>query len=165
MHHEAWYHNPAYWVALGFVLFIAVFVRYVLPRVIAALDARANAIREQLEQASKLRAEAEEVLASFKVKQAEMEIEAARILEEARADAEALRAQAKTDLAQMIERRNAQAEAKISMLEKQAENEIRAKLVEIASDAAATLMREKLAAESVDPVTTKAIGELEQKLH
>lgn len=165
MHHEAWYEDPTYFVALGFVLFIALFARYVLPRVLSALDARAAAIREQLEQASKLRAEAEEVLASFKVKQAEMEIEAARILEEARADAEALRVSAKAELAAMLDRRKAQAEAKISMMEKQAEAEIRAKLVEIATNAAATLMRDKLAAESVDPVTTKAISELEQKLH
>ncbi len=165
MHHEAWYHDPTYWVALGFVLFLGVFARFVLPRVIAGLDARSNAIREQLEQASRLRAEAEEVLASFKVKQAEMEIEAARILEEARADAELLRSKAKDELAQMIDRRHQQADAKIAMLEKKAEAEIRAKLVEIATQAAATLMRDKLATESVDPVTTRAISEIEQKLH
>lgn len=165
MHHEAWYHDPTYWVALGFVLFLGVFARFVLPRVLAGLDARSNGIREQLEQASRLRAEAEEVLASFKVKQAEMEVEAARILEEARADAESLRMRAKEDLAQMIERRHQQATAKITMMEKKAEAEIRTKLVEIATQAAATLMREKLATEAVDPVTNRALAEIEQKLH
>lgn len=165
MHHEAWYHDPAYWVALGFVLFGALFARYVLPRIISGLDARSTAIREQLEQATRLRAEAEEVLASFKVKHAEMEVEAARILEEARADAESLRHRAKADLDQMVERRHQQADAKIAMMEKQAESEIRAKLVEIATNAAATMMREKLATDGTDPVTNRSITEMEQKLH
>lgn len=162
---EAWYHNPAYWVALGFIIFIAVFVRYVLPMILQALDSRADAIRGQLEQASKLRAEAEEVLESFKKKQAEMEIEAARIIEEAKEEAERMRNKAKEELAQMIMRRNEQAEAKIAMMEKEARAEIRTKMVEIATNAAEQLIREKLAKDGTAKTMRRAIQSLEEKLH
>ena len=66
---EAWYQDPTVWVATGFALFMAVFFRYVWPKVSAGLDSRAQAITDQLAQATKLRQEAQMVLDNFKVKQ------------------------------------------------------------------------------------------------
>lgn len=163
--HESWYHDPAVWVATGFALFVAVFLRYVWPKVATALDNRAQAITDQLAQASKLREEAQTVLDNFKVKQAEMEAEAARILEEAQRDAALLRSKAQEELSAMINRRQTQAAEKIAMLEKQAENEIRAKMVELATNAASALIREQVASDKGSTATRRAIAELETSIH
>lgn len=160
---EAWYQDPAIWVATGFVLFMGIFVRYVLPKILAGLDARSVAIADQLAQATKLREEAQMVLQDFKEKQEEMEVEASRILEEARRDAELLRTKAKDELAAMMTRRQAQAEEKIMIMEKQAESDIRMKMIELATNAAAAMLRENNT--GADVVTTRAIAQLEQKIH
>ncbi len=162
---EAWYQDPTVWVATGFVLFLGVFVRYVLPKITAALDARSKAITEQLEQASKLREEAQAVLQSFKQRHAEMEVEASRILEEARRDAELIRSKAKEDLSAMMNRKQAQAAEKIAIMEKQAEADIRTKMVELAMNAAAMMVRDQLGSGASDTVTKRAIAELERKFH
>jgi F-type H+-transporting ATPase subunit b len=154
---EAWFDNPAIWVALGFAIFIPIFMRYVYPMLVGALDGRTDAIRTQLEQASKLRTEAEEVLENFKKKQAEMEIEAARMIEEAKIEAENMAEQAKQDLAQMIVRRGEQAERKIALMEKEASAEIRAKMAQIATDAAQTLITQTLDKADSDPLTKRGI--------
>lgn len=163
-HNEAWYDDPTSWVALGFVIFAGLFFRYLLPMLNSALDKRSENIRGQLEQASRLRAEAEEVLENFKARQEEMEIEALRIVEEAKQEAKAMREQAKEDLVQMLARRNEQAEAKIAKMEQDAAAEIRQKIALIANDAALELIQENLNADQQNNLAQKALQSLDEKI-
>jgi F-type H+-transporting ATPase subunit b len=165
MHHEAWYHDPKYWVALSFVIFIALFVKYMLPMLLKALDNRGDAIRAQLEQASSLRAEAEALMKEFAARKLTAESDAAAIVAGAKRDAEALKTRAENDLQQFVTRRKEQAELKISQMEKNAEAEIRAMIVDIATRSAATIMREHLASGAPDKAMQDAIAHMKKHLH
>lgn len=147
MHFDYFLHpgsDPTFWVFVAFaiVVGIALFVR--VPALIAKqLDARSDAIRNELEEARRLREEAQELLASYQRKQREAEAEAEGIVAQAKKDAKALAATARTELAERIERRTAMAEARIAQAEAHAAAEVKALAADLAADAAAKLIADK----------------------
>jgi len=83
------------WGSVAFVAVLAVVIWKVLPNVNKALDARRDAIEGSIERAAKAQAEAEAAKASFTDQLAEARAEAARIREQARADAQKIAAEVK----------------------------------------------------------------------
>jgi F-type H+-transporting ATPase subunit b len=90
--------DPNIWVAGAFFLFVALAYGKVSAIVTRGLDNRSARIRSELEQARRLREEAEQVLAQYKQKQAEYLQEANLMLQKARQDADAMVANAQTDM-------------------------------------------------------------------
>lgn len=147
MHFDYFLHpgsDPTFWVfvALAIVIGIAVVMR--VPALVAKmLDARADAIRTELEEARRLREEAQELLASYQRKQREAEAEAEGIVARAKKDAKALAATARTELTERIDRRTALAEARIAQAEAHAAAEVKALAADLAADAAAKLIADR----------------------
>lgn len=165
MHEEAWYDDPRYWVALAFVLFVVVFVRYLLPKLVEALDARSRQIADQLEQAASLRKEAEALLAEYKQKQAHMLKEAEALVQATQGEVARMKERAEQDIATSIARRKAQAEANITQMEEAARNEIRDKLIEVATASARELMTKELSGAKEDPSVAQVISQIQRNLH
>ncbi|MEE2567493.1 F0F1 ATP synthase subunit B family protein [Hyphobacterium marinum] len=147
MHFDYFLHpgsDPTFWVFVAFAIVVAIALFVRIPALIAKqLDARSDAIRNELEEARRLREEAQEMLASYQRKQREAEAEAEGIVAQAKKDAKALAATARTELAERIERRTAMAEARIAQAEAHAAAEVKALAADLAADAAAKLIADK----------------------
>jgi F-type H+-transporting ATPase subunit b len=131
------------WVALGFVLVLALLWWKGVPGMVAKmLDQRAAIISAELDEAKKLRAEAAALLEDYKKRAATAESEAAGIVEAAKADAAQFAKDSRVALAAQIERRTAAAHEKIAQAEAAALNEIRA----LAADAAVSGAQKLIAA-------------------
>jgi F-type H+-transporting ATPase subunit b len=157
--------DPTFWVAVAFVVFAGLMVWKVRVPVLKGLDARAERIKAELDEAQRLREEAQKALAEYKRKQRDAAKEAEDLLANARHEADLLRRQAATDLEQTLARREKAALEKIAQAETQAVLDVRAKAVDIAIAATA-----KLLSENVDPtrdqsMVDQAIKELGRKLH
>jgi F-type H+-transporting ATPase subunit b len=136
--------NATAWVALAMAVVIAIMIWKKVPAAIgAALDRKIAGIREQLDEAARLRAEAEALRAEYEAKQAGAAAEAAAMIERARHEAESIRSQAEQDAARLIERRTRMAEDKIAAAERSALDEVRARAVDAATAAAERLIRER----------------------
>lgn len=145
MHFTADLGDPTTWVFIAVVLFLLSLMYFGIHKKIAgALDARSDAIRNELDEARRLREEAQALLASYQRKQKEAEAQAEDIVKQARSDAENMATQARKDLTERLERRAAQAEAKIANAEAQAMGEVKAKAADLALNTAETLLRTKL---------------------
>ncbi|MCX8231563.1 MAG: ATP F0F1 synthase subunit B, partial [Alphaproteobacteria bacterium] len=112
--------NVLFWEGLAFVIFIAVAAKMGGKRITAALDARSDAIRDELDQARRLREEAQSLLAEYQRKRRDAEKEADEIVEHAKEEAVTLRAQAERKLEENLARRTRLAEEKIGRAEAQA---------------------------------------------
>ena len=144
---KPFYQQSEFWVLVPVLLFFALLIWKGAFRAMGqTLDARAQAISDELDEARRLREEAQTLLASYQRKQAEAEEQAKDIVERARRDAETMAVTARADLAERLERRAAQAEAKIASAEAQALAEVRARAADIAVEAAEDLVRTKLTA-------------------
>jgi F-type H+-transporting ATPase subunit b len=165
-HTEAWYMDPTPWVAAAFVLFVIAMLYYKVPKLIAkVLDDRAEGIASQLEEARKLREEAQTLLASYERQQRDAEGEAQEILDHAKVEAERAMADAKVALEETIVRREALAQDKITQAEATAVKEVRDVAVEVAVATARILVAENLQSDQADALVDKSIAELGQHLN
>lgn len=129
------------WVSLAMAVFIAVLLWKKVPAIIGkALDGQIAGIRAQLDEAAKLREEAEALKAEYQAKLAGAEKEAESLRARAEEEAALLVADAKTNSAALIKRRQKMAEDKIAAAERAAIADIRAKAVSAATSAATTLI-------------------------
>ena len=147
--------EPEFWVALGFVIVIVMLLYFGAPKMIGTmLDARAAAIKAELDEAKRLRAEAERVYADYQARSARAEQEAQAIVVEARAEAERFAVESRATLKLQIERRAKLAQDKIGQAEAAAMAEIRT----LAADAA-TAAAEKLIAARLNEARTAGLIE------
>lgn len=137
--------DSSFWAFIGLIAFFVLIVFVGAPKaILKALDDRADAIRSELEQAKRLREEAQEMLASYQRRQREAEAEADAIIDQAKAEAKILKEEARKDLAQRLERRTAMAEQRIAQAEAQAAAEVKAAAAELAAEAAEALLAKGL---------------------
>lgn len=138
-----WIHpdEAAFWVALSFFIVIGVMIYVRVPGMVAKqLDARAKGISDEINEARRLREEAQELLASFQRRQQEAVDEAAAIVAQAKNEAEMLKKQAREDMAERLERRTAVAEQRIAQAEASAAADVRAAAADLAAAAAERLL-------------------------
>lgn len=158
--------DPTFWVGVGTALFVLLLIRLKVPAQVGAmLDARATAIKAELEEARRLRAEAEALLADYKKKTANAADEAQAIIDAAKAAADRMAADAKVALQQQIERRAKMAEQKIAQAEADALAEVRAAATAAASAAAREVIAKRMTDARGDALIDSAIAELGTKLH
>ena len=153
--------TPPMWVALAMVAVFALLLWKRVPALIGkALDRKIAGIREQLDEAATLRAEAEALKAEYEAKSAQAGAEAATMLERARAEADSIVSKAEADAAALVERRTRMAEDKIAAAERAALDEVRTKAARAAAAAAETLIRDKLDASADKANVDATIAEL-----
>ena len=156
-------HEPEFWVAVGFVLVIALLVWKGVPGLIGKmLDQRAAVISAELEEAKRLRAEAAALLADYQKRAAGAEAEARSIVAAATAEAEQFQKDSRAALEAQISRRALAAQDKIAQAEAAAMNEIRALAADSAVGAAQKLIAARLddkRASSLIADSIKGVGE------
>jgi len=133
--------NATAWVALAMIVVLVLLLVKKVPAVIgASLDKKIASIRKNLDEAAKLRAEAEALKTEYERKAAAAASEAEAILASAHEEAELIVSQAKADAEALVARRGKMAEDKIAAAERAAVAEVRAKAAAAASAAAAALI-------------------------
>ena len=128
--------DPEFWVAIAALIFVIAVWRPARRNVLSGLDNRTARIRAELDEARRLREEAERLLADYRRRQQEAANEAASIVAQAREEAEHLAAQGARDIEQALARRQRLAEERIAQAEAAALGEIRAAAVDVAIAAA-----------------------------
>ena len=153
-------------VALAFLAFFAVLWRYGVHNMIfRSLDARAERIRFELEEATRLREEAQALLASYERKQREVEDLAADIVARAKDDAKIAAEEARKALAVSIERRVKTAQDQIAAAETAAVRAVKDHAVDVATAAAADVLAASMTDAAANARIDAAIAEIGRKLH
>src|SRR5580658_6979501 len=154
MHEEpGFFAEPSHWVVLAFFLFFIIFGKKLWGALAGMLDARAASVRAELDEAARVKAEAESIRARAHADAKTLiegaAIEAARVAEATRAEAEAA-----------AKRREQMALDRIAAAEKQAVDEVRMAAAELATIAARQVIAEGLSAEAGAVLIDQAIAQL-----
>lgn len=158
--------DTSFWAFIGLVGFFAILWRAGVHKALAkSLDGRADAIRNELDEARRLREEAQEMLARIERQQRDAANEADEIVKKAKQDAEFIRENAKKELAARIERRTVLAEQRIAQAEAQAAKDVKALAADLAVEAAAKLLTENLTKTQRNALVKDATGELAERLN
>jgi F-type H+-transporting ATPase subunit b len=157
--------DAEFWVIVALVIFIGVLIYIRVPRLLtAALDTRIKKIETELDEAARLRAEAQALLDSYANKRAEAEAEAQGIVAAAREEADRLAKDAAVALEALIGRRSKAVEAKIAQAEQQAIAEVRGRSADVAIEAARVILGRQMT-DKGDALVTQAIQDVAAKLH
>ncbi len=160
------FYNSTYVVGLSFFLFLALLGYLGVHKFLGkALDDRAEGIRSELNDAKRLREEAQELFAEFERKQKAVEGQAEEIISRAKAEAEAAAVKAKEDLAVSIERRLKAADDQIALAESEAVKEVKDKAVSVAIAAASQILTERLGTDKAEGLVDAAIKDVGARLH
>lgn len=155
-----------FWVGVAFFLFVGLILYMKVPKQVAeALDQRAETIRKELDEARRLREEAQELLADYQQKQRRADDEAKAIIEQAEREAQAIKEQSEKALKESIERRSRLAEEKIARAEAQALAEVRGAVVEAATRTAETMLATRVQGGTAAGLVDQSIRELRGKLN
>ncbi len=141
---------PFQWVSLAMLvlLLFAFFGGKVHKTIAGGLDGRIAAIKQQLDEAKELRAEAETLRDEYAAKIAGAEKDAEAMLANAQVEAAAILEKAEDDSKAMVERRKRMAEDKIAAAEREAVADVRNRAVDAATGASRTLIAAKHDAEA-----------------
>ncbi len=165
-HAEPFYANPSFWVAMAFFVVIGIAIYYGVHRaLITALDMRRDKIKGRIDDAHRLREEAQEMLATYQRKQRDALSEAEEIVAHAKAEAERMAAQAAAELEESLKRREQQALDRIAQAEAEALKEVRNLAVDIAIEATRKLIAEGLSAKQASALVDDSIKQIPGKLH
>lgn len=157
------YQDTKFYILVSLVLFFALLIwKGVFKALGKSLDDRAETIENELNEARRLREEAQALLASYHRKQKEAEQQAEDIVAQARRDAESMAKQARKDLAEKLERRAQAAEAKIASAEAKALAEVRSRAADMAVQAAENVLRSDLKAADHKKLVAEGIKQLSQ---
>lgn len=155
-----------FWVFLGLVVFLAGMVYLKVPGMaLAALDKRAAKIREDLDQARRLREEAESLLKEYQRKRGEAEAEAQAIVAQAKREAEILAEEARVRIGDYVVRRTKAVEARIAQAETQALAEVRGRAIDVAAAAAARLLAEEAKGGKGEELVARSIETVRKSLN
>lgn len=156
--------SPSFWVAVAFVVFILIFARPIWKFATGALDRKINEIEKSIEEATKLKEEAQDLLASYKRRLIDAEKESEAIINKAREDALALKVSMTEDLALSLERKEKLAIERIKQAENDATEEVRIMTCDLALSAAQKLLTENVSGSKQTELIEAAIEDLPSKL-
>ncbi len=157
--------DPTFWVAIALVVFIALVFKPVSKMATKGLDERAEKIKAELDEAERLRDEAQDLLSQYQRKQRDAQREAEAIIEHAKAEAERLDRDGRAKLKETLERREKLAMERIALAEQQARETFRTRAIDVAVLAAQKVLADELDKGQADKLIDNAIGGLSERLH
>ena len=159
-------HNTNFVVLLAFLLFVGLLVYLKVPGLLGRkLDERADNIRAELDEARKLRDEAQQLLSSYERKRKDAQTQAERIVAHAKDEAAEAAELARADLEKSVERRLRGAEEQIASAQARAIQEVRDRSILVATAVAGEVIAGQMTATDANKLIDAAIGDVEATLH
>ena len=158
--------DATFWAMIGLFIFLGLMVYLKVPGLITgALDQRAETIRSELEEARKLREEAQALLADYQRRAREAENEAEEIIDQAKREADGITSEARQRMEDYVATRTRQAEQKIALAETQAVQEVRAMSADVAVAAAESILNERVEGATATVLISDAIDDIKARIN
>ena len=164
-HSGSLFSEPEFWLTIAFIVFVILVAKPLGGKIGAALDGRSKLIEREIEEAAKLRDEAQALLANYQRKSRDALKEAEAIIANAESEARRIREEAAIELEASLKRREQLAMEKIAQAEARAVEDVRNAAVDVALAATRELIEKNLDAEKSKALVEDAIKDLPKHLH
>ena len=155
-----------FWVAVAFVIFVGVLVYVGVPKMLTdALDERGKRVQAELDEARRLKEEAQKLLAEYKASSARPTTKRPRSSRAPRPRPSGSRPKAKAKMEEFVARRTKMAETKIAQAEAQAVADVRAAAAEAAVTAAEKILTDSVKGKVADDLIARGIADVKTKLN
>ncbi|MCE3255123.1 MAG: hypothetical protein K0R25_617 [Rickettsiaceae bacterium] len=121
--------DPKFWLAISFLLFLCLVIKYVMPKILALLDDKSKQVADEIAQAKQLKEEAEKLFSDAKKHREESLEYSKKLIEDAKNEASRLLADSQRALEEEIAKRTSLAKEKIKTEEEKAIREIKSEII------------------------------------
>ena len=157
--------DNSFWALMAMIVFFGLLIYMKIPKAISTgLDSKIDKIQQELDEAKRLREEAQALLAEYERKRKSAQSEADEIIEAAKEDAERMSEEAKIAIEELIARRTKSVEEKIAQAEAHAVGEVRSRSADVTIEAAQKLLSEQMLKQG-DDLINQSIKEVSTKLN
>ena len=152
--------DPQFWVFIAFIIFIGVMIKPVRKILLINLGDKIQEIKDSIDQAEKIKKDAQLTLSEIKKRQNEVKGEIDLIEQEAKEKITMIEKNAHTKLIDQINKRNALASAKIDLMTRDANTEIQKHITQIAISATVNILEKKLNDKEKQNLINQSVNEL-----
>ena len=152
--------DATFWVMISFFVFIGLLIYFKIPQKIKnVLDANISNIKNQIDEADKLKEDAKNILTEHEKKISNSKAEVKLMLNKANEEAEKNVIKTNQDFHNLMESRKKNAEERIKQLKNQALKDIKNASVKIAIDSVEKLIKNSLDKSKLDKIYSSSIEE------
>ena len=156
--------DPQFWVFIAFIIFIGAMIKPVRKIILINLGDKIQKIKDSIDQAEKIKNDAQLTLSEIKKRQNEVKGGIDLIEQEAKEKITIIEKNAHTKLIDQINKRNALASVKIDQMTRDANTEIQKHITQIAISATVNILEKKLNDKEKQNLVNKSVNELESTL-
>ena len=156
--------DPQFWVLIAFIIFVGAIFKPVRKILLTSLDDKIKKIKDDIDQAEKLKNESQRTLSEIKKRQNEVKNEIDLIHQEAKEKILILEKNADIKLKDQIDKRNAMATAKIEQLTRDINSEIHQNISRTVTAATIKILEKKLNGNEKQKLINLSISELNSAL-
>ena len=156
--------DPQFWVFIAFIIFAGIIIKPVRKILSINLGNKIQEIKNSIDQAEKIKNDAQLTLGEIKKRQNEVKGEIDSIRQEAKERIAIIEKNAHTKLTDQINKRNALASIKIDQMIRDANTEIKKHITQIAIYATVDILEKKLNNQEKQNLINQSINELESVL-
>lgn len=158
-------HDSSLWVGISFVLFLIVAYKLGKKAVLGGLDSKIQEIKDEIENAERIRVEAQELLAHYQRKQQDAEKEAEEMVKNAKEQSKAIKKTMKAEIDETMARREAQLSDRLKRLEENAIAQIQNKAADIAMSATSEMIMQALDEKTKKALTESSVSVISKQLN
>ena len=152
--------DATFWVMISFFAFIGLLIYFKIPQKIkTTLDNNINNIKEQIDEADKLKEDAKNILTEHEKKISNSKAEVKQMLSKANEEAEKNVLKTNQDFHNLMESRKKNAEERIKQLKNQALKDIKNASVRVAIDSVEKLIKNSLDKSKLDKIYSSSLEE------
>jgi F-type H+-transporting ATPase subunit b len=157
--------DAAFWVSVSFVIFIGALIYFKIPsKVIDTLNETINSIKNQVDNAEKLKEESKNILSDYEKKLSNAKIEIKSMIDQATEDADKHVLKTNEEFHNQIENRKKNTEERIKQMKNQAIKDIKNTSVNIAIQSVEALLKNSLDKNKLNKVFENSIQETKTAL-
>ncbi len=156
--------DPQFWVFIAFIIFAGVIIKPVRKILSINLGNKIQEIKNSIDQAEKIKNDAQLTLGEIKKRQNEVKGEIDSIRQEAKERIAIIEKNAHTKLTDQMNKRNALASIKIDQMIRDANTEIQKHITQIAISATVDILEKKLNNQEKQNLINQSVNELESVL-
>ena len=152
--------DATFWVMISFFLFIGLLIYFQIPQKIkSSLDENIGGIKNQIDEADKLKEDAKNILIEHEKKISNSKIEVKLLISKANEEAEKNVIKTNQNFHNLMDNRKKNAEERIKQLKNQALKDIKNTSVKIAIESVEKLLKNSLDKSKLDKIYTSSIEE------
>ena len=152
--------DATFWVAVSFVIFVLLLIYFKIPsKIKGSLNESILLIKKQIEDAEKLRDEANNILSDSEKKLSNSKKEIQNMITEANKASEKMIIKTNSDFHKLMDNRKKDAERKIFQMKEQVKNDIKNASVKIAIESVSNLLKNSIDKSKLDKILKESIEE------